>query len=175
MTRRAGAGRMRAPLLLLVLALAGCAAEAPAEGWAYSERAGEEAPLPLGEHAAFDDERTLAVSLPQASGAWTGTLRADEPLLLRFEGSVPMRVELRVVSGEGVGSSASCNWDANETAEKDIGGIGRVNMRSTDTTCRFAFTPTRDLGAEGPTLRWGARAREPPRDGWTLQFSASRG
>lgn len=169
---------MRAALLLVVLALAGCAAEDAAptpERWTFTQRNTLEDARPLGESEGFAVVRNLSAepNVRQIGGQWHGALAKETPLVLSFVASAPMAVEFRV-SGEGAASaSGRCDWGENATDEKAL-GIARVRMRSTETTCDIFLTPTMLVDAEAPTLRWEARSASAEPAGWSLRFMAGR-
>lgn len=157
---------MRLALALLAALLAGCAAEAPAAtGWTFTERDPGE-PAALAAQPAFEANVSLASALRQIGGQWHDPLAA--PVVLRWEASAPMRVEWRALHGSA-SASGRCDWDANETAEKDL-GLARVNMRSDATWCELRFAPNGELAGE-PTLKWEARSRDA--GSWSLRFDAS--
>lgn len=167
---------MRAALILVVLALAGCASEERApEHWTFTQRNTLEDARPLGEWQGFAATRELAAEpdVRQIGGQWHGALVADAPHVLGFNASTAMAVEFRV-SHEGASASGRCDWGENATDEKTI-GLARVRMRSSATTCEIVLTPAATLAeSEGATLRWEARSAAPERDGWSLRFDATR-
>lgn len=163
---------MRAALLLCLAALAGCTAADAPEGWTFLERDADGAAHPLAEDASFATLRTLPIrpGFPQANGEWRGALEPGREVLMTFHASAPTLVEFRAYADASTSVSGRCNWDANETAQKEL-PLGTLNMRSTETTCRISFTPSARLVGE-PSLAWGAKARAEQPDGWTLSFRA---
>lgn len=162
------------PLLVLALALAGCASPGAAqpERWTFTERIGEEDPHNLGETSSFFTAQNLTAnaSMRQLGGQWHGALPVEQTFLMRLDASVDMRVSFRVHDRSGAAGSGTCDWPADSRVEKTI-GVGRVNMRSTNQTCEITFTPTIPVSDETePTLRWEARSAVAQGAGWALRF-----
>lgn len=161
--------------IVVVLLLAGCASESAPDAarWTFTERIGEEEPLPLGEAEAFVGERTLIAnaSMRQLGGQWHGSLPAGEKFTMRFVADVDMRVQFRVRDASGATGSGLCDWAADSREEKPI-GVAMAGMRSTARTCEIDVTPSILLSNDDePVLRWEARSAAPEPGGWTLQFA----